>query len=162
MTEQEFVKNYDLVNNWVNTMRPHWRHLNGDVFNDKDFWAQCIHSVGPDVWTAWCELYGELRQSQMDVFRRHTYVYEDTVVIATRLDKGEPMTKPYNKTGYNKPIFRGAMAIKDIIAEISDNPFTTTQNVVKTTKRVKPTKEEVLAQWAKTDAMLRDLFDTNE
>jgi hypothetical protein len=161
MTEQEFVKNYDLVNTWVNTMRPHWRHLKGDVFNDKAFWSQCIHSVKPCVWSAWCELYGELKQSQQDVFRRHSYVYEDTVVIATRLDKGEPMTKPYNKTGYNKPIFRGAMAIKDIMADISDNPFTTAV-VAPPKKKVKPTKEEVMTQWAKTDAMLRDLFDTTD
>jgi len=161
MTEQEFVKNYDLVNNWVNTMRPHWRHLNGNVFNDKDFWAQCIHSVKPEVWTAWCELYGDLKQAQPEAFRRHSYVYEDTATIAIRLDKGQPMTKPYNKTGYNKPIFRGAMAIKDIMAEISGNPFTTTQTVVKTAKRVKPTAEEVMAQWAKTDAMMRDLFTTD-
>lgn len=158
MTEQEFIKNYDLVNNWVNSMRPHWTHLKGDVHNDKDFWAQCIHSVKPEVWTAWCELYGELKQNQQDLFRRHSYIYEDTVEIATRLDKGQPMTKPYNKTGYNKPIFRGSMAIKDIIADISGNPFTTGVTAPPK-KKVRPTKEEVMAQWAKTQSMIEDLFE---
>ena len=158
MNEQEFVKNFDLVAAWVNSMRPHWRHLMGDVHNDKEFWAQCIHSVKPKVWTAWCELYGDLKQTATSAFNRHSYIYEDTVVIATRLDKGEPMTKPYNKTGYNKPVFRAAMAIKDIIADLTEQPFVT-QAPVEVKKRVKPTQAEVMAQWAKTQAMIQELFE---
>jgi hypothetical protein len=141
-------------------MRPHWAHLNGDVHNDKDFWNMCIHSVKPEVWTAWCQLYGELNQSHTAYFRKHSYIYEDTVVMATRLDKGEAMTKPYNKTGYNKPIFRGAMAIKDIIAEIAERPFTV--KVEEPKKKVKPTPQEVMAQLEKANAMMRELFDTEE
>lgn len=158
MNEQEFMKNYGLVEDWVNTMRPHWTHLNGDVHNDKDFWNMCIHSVKPEVWTAWCQLYGELNQSHPQYFRKHTHIYEDTVVVATRLDKGEAMSKPYNKTGYNKPVFRAAMAIKDIIAEISERPFTT-KTVVAPAKKVKPTQAEVMAQFAKVEAMIQDLFE---
>lgn len=160
MTEHEFVKNFITVETWVNSMRPHWTHLKGDVHNDKDFWAQCIHSVKPTVWTAWCEIYGDLNSSQPDIFKRHSYIYEDSVVINTRLDKGEPMSKPYNKTGYNKPIFRAAMAIKDIIADITQRPFcTTTAPAPVPTKRVKPTQAEVMMQWAKTKAMMDELFE---
>jgi len=158
VTEQEFVKNFDLVNNWVNTMRPHWRHLSGDVHNDKEFWAQCIHSVKPEVWQAWCELYGELNQSHSQYFRKHSHIYEDTVVLATRLDMGEPMTKPYNKTGYNKPIFRGAMAIKDIMAEISERPFEI-KPAESVTKKVKPSKEQVLAKFDDLRKTIEELFE---
>ena len=157
MNEQEFIKNFDLVQTWVNTMRPHWRHLNGNVHNDKDFWHMCIHSVKPQVWTAWCQIYGDLKQTDLTAFNRHTYIYEDTVVMATRLDKGEPMTKPYNKTGYNKQIFRAAMAIKDIMADLTEQPFEVAAPPV--TKRTKPTKAEVMAQWAKTQAMIEELFE---
>ena len=159
MNEQEFVKQFDLVNNWVNSMRPHWRHLNGDVHNDKDFWQQCIHSVKGEVWSAWCDLYGDLKDSQPDVFRTHSYIYDDTVVIAQRLDKGQAMSKPYNKTGYNKPIFRAAMAIKDIMADITDRPFETTVVWTKERVKTKPTKAEVMAQFEKTQAMMRELFE---
>jgi len=157
--QEQFVKNFDLVETWVNSMRPHWVYLSGDVHNDKDFWAQCIHSVKPEVWTAWCHLYGELNQSHPEYFRKHSYIYEDTVVIATRLDKGEPMTKPYNKTGYNKSVFRGSMAIKDIIAEITERPFITTKTEIVTKKKIKPTQAEVLAQLAKVEQMVKDLFE---
>lgn len=159
MTEQEFIKNYALVEDWVNTMRPHWRHLKGDVYNDKDFWAQCIHSVKPEVWSAWCELYGELNQTHPQYFRKHTYIYEDTVIIATRLDKGQAISKPYNKTGYNKSVFRGSMAIKDIIAEISERPFVVKQQET-VAKKTKPTQAEVMAEFAKMQTMIEDLFDT--
>ena len=159
MTEQEFIKQFGLVQDWVNSMRPHWTHLNGDVHNDKDFWNLCIHSVKPEVWTAWCELYGDLKESRPAAFARHSYIYEDSVVINTRLDKGEPMSKPYNKTGYNKPIFRAAMAIKDIIAEITERPFVTKVEPPKPAKRTKPTQAEVMAQFARMESMMKDLFE---
>lgn len=159
MNEQEFIKNFGLVQDWVNSMRPHWKHLNGNVHNDSDFWAQCIHSVKPEVWTAWCQLYGDLNSSATGAFRRHSHIYEDTVEIATRLDKGQAITKPYNKTGYNKPIFRASMAIKDIIAEITERPFETKQVEIVTKKKTKPTKEQVLVEFAKMQAMIEDLFE---
>lgn len=158
LSQQEFLRDINLVEAWVNSMRPHWKYLDGDVHNDKEFWAQCIHSVKPEVWTAWCNIYGELNQSHPQYFRRHSYIYEDTVVIATRLDKGEPMTKPYNKTGYNKPIFRASMAIKDIVAEITERPFATkSEEPIK--KKLKPTQQEMLAKIAEMEAMVKDLFE---
>lgn len=161
MTEQEFTKNFTQVETWVNSMRPHWRYLNGDVFNDKDFWQQCIHSVPAGTWQAWCEIYGDLREGAPSVFARHTYIYEDSVVLNTRLDKGQAISKPYNKTGYNKPIFRAAMAIKDIIADITDRPFETKAPEI-VTKKTRPTQEQVLAEFAKLQVMVEDLFDTGE
>lgn len=159
MTEQEFTKNWTCVEAWVNSMRPHWRYLNGDVFNDKDFWQQCIHSVPAGTWTAWCEIYGDLREGAPGAFARHTHIYEDSVVLNTRIDQGQAISKPYNKTGYNKPVFRAAMAIKDIVADITDRPFLTKQAEI-ATKRVKPTQEEVLAHFAKSHEMLKELFVT--
>lgn len=158
MNEQEFIKNWDLVEHWVNTMRPHWAHLSGDVHNDKDFWVQCIHNVKPEVWRAWCELYGTLNSSHPEYFRKHTHIYEDTVAMATRLDQGQAMTKPYNKTGYNKPPFRGSMAIKDIVAEITERPFAT-KAAPEPVKKKRPTPAEVMAQFERTQAMMRELFE---
>jgi hypothetical protein len=161
MTEQEFIKRYDQVNAWVNTMRPHWRHLNGNVFNDKDFWQQCIHSVPPQTWQAWCEIYNDLRAGAPSAFARHTYIHEDTVEVAKRIDLDKAITKPYDKTGRNKPMFRAAMAIKDIIADISERPFETKEQQP-AAKRTRPTQEQVLAEFAKLQVMVEDLFDTGE
>lgn len=158
MNEQEFIKNFTSVENWINSMRPHWIRMAGDVHNDKKFWNECIHSVPPTVWTAWCEIYNDLVDSQPDSFKRHSHVYEDTVTIARRIDAGEAVSKPYNKTGYNKPAFRGAMAIKDIIADITGKPFATTETQP-TPVKTKPSKAEVMEQWAKTQAMIESLFE---
>lgn len=158
MNQEEFIKDFTLVDDWVNSMRPHWVYLNGDVHNDKEFWSQCIHSVKPAVWMAWCNIYGELNQSHPEYFRKHTYIYEDTVTIATRLEQGQAISKPYNKTGYNKAVFRAAMAVKDIIAEITERAFTT-KAVEPTTKKAKPTYAEILAHYEQGQAMLRELFE---
>jgi hypothetical protein len=161
MTEQEFTKRYDQVNTWVNTMRPHWRHLNGNVHNDTDFWDQCIHSVPASTWTAWCEIYGDLKAGAPQSFDRHTHIYEDTVEVAKRIDLGKAITKPYDKTGRNKIVFRATMAIKDIIADISDCPFETKAAQI-ITKKAKPSQAEIQAQFNKMQSMLNDLFDTGE
>lgn len=145
MNQQEFIKDFATLEQWVNSMRPHWAYLNGDVHGDKDFWTQCIHSVKPATWIAWCNIYGELNQSHPEYFRKHSYIYEDTVTIANRIEQGQAISKPFNKTGYNKPAFRAAMAIKDIVAEITERPFTT-KPIEPVKKKAKLTKDEFLAK----------------
>jgi hypothetical protein len=81
------------------------------------------------------------------------------VEVAKRIDLDKAITKPYDKTGRNKPMFRAAMAIKDIIAEISERPFETKAEQ-SATKRTRPTQEQVLAEFAKLQEMVEDLFDT--
>ena len=157
MNEQEFVKQFDLVNNWVNTMRPHWRHLNGDVHNDKDFWVQCIHTVKPEVWSAWVSIFHTLEESCPTAFAGHSYIGDDTEAIYVRTCGTKRMTIPYNKTGYNKPVFRAAMAIKDIIAEITERPFETLPVAIVTKKR--PSKDEVMAEFERLQSMVNDLFE---
>lgn len=154
----ELLTNFTKVEQWVNSMRPHWKHLDGDVFNDTTFWNMCIHSVKPETWTAWCNVYNELDQFNPEYFARYTYIYEDTVVIASRLSKGEAMTKPFNKTGYNKPVFRATMAIKDIIAEITERPFETKAIKVTQTKQ-KLTAEEKLAKCEHLYQQMKELFE---
>ena len=158
MNEQDFNRDFGLVDHWVNTMRPHWTHLDGNVHNDKDFWQQCIHSVRPEVWHAWTRIFHTLEESFPTAFATHTYIADDTETIHVRNCGNKRMTIPYNKTGYNKPIFRAAMAIKDIIAEITERPFTVkTPQIV--TKKAKPTQAEVMAEFAKLQVMIQDLFE---
>jgi len=159
MNQDEFVKQFDLVNAWVNTMRPHWRHLNGDVHNDKDFWQQCIHGVKPDVWSAWVSIFHTLEESCPTAFAGHSYIGDDTEAIYVRTCGNKRMTIPYNKTGYNKPIFRAAMAIKDIMADITERPFETQPVWTKERVKTKPTKDQVMAEFERLQVMVKDLFD---
>lgn len=158
MNKQDFNKDFGLVDDWVNTMRPHWRHLDGDVFNDKDFWQQCIHSVRPEVWCAWTSIFHTLEESFPTAFATHTYIGDDTEIIYNRTCGDKRMTIPYNKTGYNKPIFRAAMAIKDIIAEITERPFAVRTPAI-VTKKTRPTQEQVMTEFAKLQVMINDLFE---
>jgi hypothetical protein len=50
------------------------------------------------------------------------------------------------------------MAIKDIIAEITERPFIT-HEAPQPQKKVKPTPQEVQAQFEKAQAMLKELFE---
>jgi hypothetical protein len=51
------------------------------------------------------------------------------------------------------------MAIKDIIAEITERPFITHAPIAPQTKQVKPTKQQVLAQLDIARIMIEELFD---
>jgi hypothetical protein len=114
--------------------------------------------VRPEVWHAWTRIFHTLEESFPTAFATHTYIADDTETIHVRNCGNKRMTIPYNKTGYNKPIFRAAMAIKDIIAEITERPFTVkTPQIV--TKKAKPTQAEVMAEFAKLQVMIQDLFE---
>lgn len=156
MTEQEFTQHWTQVESWVNSMRPHWRRCSGDVNNDKEFWRECLHQVRPDVWHSWCELYTLLEETYPQHWSTHTHVFEDTQEVARRLDLGKNITIPYNKTGHNKAPFRCAMAIKDIVAKITDQPFSV-EPVRPAAAR--PTKQELLAEFDQLRAKIEALYD---
>lgn len=143
---------FQAVQAWTETMRPHWIRCAGDVFNDKDFWHECIHAVKPQTWLDWCELYGKLQDQWPSVLSKYTYVYEDTCELAKRMSQNKRTTIPYNKTGYNKPVFRLAMAIKDIIGDITHTPLGVRA-------KTKPSKQEIMDQLEKVEQMVLELFE---
>lgn len=154
MEEHVFKQHWSRLEAWVNSMRPHWARCSGDVNNDQEFWRECLHQVKGDVWLSWCELYNTLEDTYPKAWITHSHILEDTQEMARRLDRGKPMTIPFNKTGYNKAPFRAAMAIKDIMATITDRPFD-----LHTKVKTKPTRAEVIAQIDALRERVQELFD---
>jgi hypothetical protein len=140
--------NQQLVQDWINSMQPHWQRCAGNVHNDSRFWRDCIHSVKPQTWVAWIQISQDLFAQQPDLNHKFPYLGEDTFVIAERLVADQPITKPYNREGYNRPVFRAAMAIKDIYA-----PKPTRA------KPTKPSKAEILEDIDRIRARVESLFD---
>jgi len=144
------------IQDWVNTMRPHWIRCQGNIHNDPKFWNECIHSRD-DIWGSVIDYYCEVR-GNVWVDRKHPHLAGDLAVIDQRQERGERITIPYNKTGHNKAVFRATMAIKDVLCELTGEPMQDHLAQVKP-KKVKPTQAEVMAQWAKTQSMIEDLFE---
>lgn len=144
------------IQGWINTMRPHWIRCQGNIHNDPKFWNECIHSRD-DVWGAVVDFYCTAREHP-DTDHRHPHLNSDLGTIAQRMDAGERITIPYNKTGYNKPVFRATMAIKDIYCRLTDQPMQDHLPEARV-KRAKPTRDEVLAQYAKLGQMIDELFE---
>jgi len=157
MTEQEFTQAWTHLESWVNSMRPHWRRLKGNVHDDKEFWRECLHQVPPQTWHSWCELYNTLEEAYPQHWRTHTHILEDTQAIAERLDQGKSITIFRNTTGYNKAPFRAAMAIKDIVAKITDEPFST--EPVNLRAHSRPSKQELMAEFDRLRAKVEELYD---
>jgi aminoglycoside phosphotransferase (APT) family kinase protein len=144
------------IQSWVNTMRPHWIRCQGNIHNDPKFWNECIHSRD-DIWGAVIDFYCEVRGNP-DVDRKHPHLVEDLATIDQRQTRGERITIPYNKQGYNKPVFRATMAIKDVFCELTGQPMQDHLAEPKP-KRRKPTHEEILAKHEELGRMLKDLFE---
>lgn len=144
---------------WVATMRPHWIRCQGNIHNDPKFWNECIHSRD-DIWVTAIDFYCDVR-TDPDVDRKHPHLNEDLGTIAQRIDAGQRITIPYNKTGHNKPVFRATMALKDILCRLTGEPMQD-HLVAPKPKRARPTRDEVMAQYAKLGQMIDELFETKE
>ena len=147
----------DILIPWTDHVRKHWVRLNGDLNNDTRFWGECLHSnfeVVVEAWEAW---FPENYHTDWD--RLYPSWAVDTAEMLNRVNSGRPLTIPMNKKGYNRQTFKLAMIIKDIIGKHTGQPFTVPGKTPKPVKRkAKPTHAEVMEQWAKTDAILKEFF----
>ena len=147
---------FQQVKAWIQTMRPHWARCKGNVHNDSKFWLNCIHNTGSNLWISVIEVYHEAKNLDADIDRRYPYLSEDLFAIAQRIDADRMITIPYNKEGYNKPVFRAAMAIKDVVCKITGEPML--DDEIKP-QRKRPTRDEILADFDKLKAKIEALYD---
>ena len=145
------------VSDWVDTMRPHWIRCQGNVHNDPKFWNECIHSQDK-IWISAIDFYCEVRGIDADIDRKHPHLNEDLSIIAQRIDQKKDITIPFNKTGYNKPVFRATMALKDVFSKLTGRPMQDHLAAPKP-KKAKPSRDELMAQYAKLGKMIEDLFE---
>lgn len=157
---------------WVAKIRPHWVRCNGNVHGDSKFWNECIHGVSHDTWLElvksyrsivqdhnWVSsAYPKLDEDMYEVFWRASWHDEESGAISERPGIRAEVTIPHNKEGYNKPVFRAVMAFKDLLGQVTGQPFID-YTKPKTVKRNKPTQAEVLAKYEELGRVINELFE---
>lgn len=155
------------VIDWIETMRAHWLRCQGNIHGDKMFWQECLHGAPQEAWMAWAHCHDAIMHQDVRFNQKYPYLDQDIWTVIDRLAKGEPITRPWNRAGahvvkaYNRPVFRAAMAIKDIIADITGRPFESAP-----AQGRKPTKaslqqhfDKIQAEFEVMQAKIDELFD---
>lgn len=109
------------INTWVEIVNYHWERLKGDLYNDKDFWNDTLHSMTNEDWWDWCDISPALKAQHPDVFAKYPYTEISTEEVLKQLHKCKPIVKK-NIAGKNFAAFRTLMNIKDVMNEIAGTP----------------------------------------
>lgn len=123
-----------IITEWSKLIDQHWHRCQGELYNDKTFWHDCIHDMPKEVWWSWVDIEPALKIQHEEIFRRFPKISDDTNYIRQRLMLG----KTFNRKGVpgeNTVIFRTVMTIHDIINDIEGTP---------TKRYVKPQPQETL------------------
>lgn len=109
------------INLWVEIVNYHWDRLQGELFNDEEFWDHTLHAMTNDDWWDWVDIEPALKIQFESTFRHYSKIYDDTDSIKRTLMLDKPVTKK-NRKGKNFQAFRALMNIKDIINDINGTP----------------------------------------
>lgn len=121
MSKRTYQEKLQNVNLWVEIVNYHWDRLQGELFNDEEFWDHTLHAMTNEDWWDWCDIEPALKVQHDDIFRRYSKIYEDTEYIKKKLMQSKPVTKQ-NQKGKNFQAFRALMNIKDIVNDINGTP----------------------------------------
>ena len=132
-TYQEKLANIEA---WVEITMHHWHRLRGEMFNDKEFWDDTLHSMSNDDWWDWVDIEPAIKIQYAEHWRKYTKLTEDTKEIYTKLALGKPITRKM-AVQKNLTAFRTLMAIKDLINDIHGTP-TTDYSKIKETEAATP------------------------
>ena len=123
MTKLNYTQKVEQVLAWVDLINEHWHRLEGDIFDDKAFWQECIHSKTNDDWWVWIDIVPALKAQYPDSFNRYPYCELDVAEITKRLHKAgsKPINRPGVK-GKNFAVFRALMNMKDVINDANGTP----------------------------------------
>jgi len=134
---------------WVDIINHHWLRLKGVLNNDKDFWADTLHSmVTEDFWDL-VDVSEVLVRQHPELFRQRQKFQENIELITKRLHKGQAVVKQY-AVSHNYPVFQVMMEIKDVINDINGTP---------TTQYTKREQEQKTKQSPEEQTQFERLFD---
>jgi hypothetical protein len=153
MTDEE------LVRDWTETLREHWERCDGLVGTDHKFWEDCLHKVSVDTYQAILNVCAGKIAGKPWYAKKYPFLYDDMRVIDSRVLTYEPVTKRNNPNQYNRQVYRGLMAFKDMIGEETGRPFPQHGAPAPVVKKRRPTRDEILAQADKLSVMVKDLFN---
>lgn len=107
----KIVKLVDLVN-------AHWVRLDGDLFNDRDFWDQTLHSLSNQDWQDMVDGMKWIRLTAPDRFNYAVNKVLEDVERILVLKGHQP--RVLDSRRYKKTEFLALMWIKDVINDIRD------------------------------------------
>jgi len=121
MAQRNYKDKEHNVHAWVDIINHYWHKLQANLYNDKEFWDNTMHSMeSPDWWDMY-EVYEILRQQYPEEFYRFPKMNTDMAWVYKQLMLGKAIIKPmaqhYNTTG-----FRAWMVLKDVINNIKGTP----------------------------------------
>lgn len=99
----------------------HWERLEGELFNDPEFWEHTMGTMTDQDWWDWVDIEPALRIQHPDSFHKYPYVDAGTRHINESLMKGKPLYKKDVKNA-NFQTFRAWMNIKDVVNDFNKTP----------------------------------------
>lgn len=121
MAQTKYQTDIELISAWSDLVDHHWHRLRGQLHNDKQFWADCLHDIPTDLWWSWVDVYPSLAVQHREFLERFPKLKEDTGWIKAKLMLDKPVTKK-NLSQYNITAFRTLMTIHDLVNEIRGTP----------------------------------------
>lgn len=139
---QEKLKN---INIWVEIVNHYWHELHGELYNNKEFWANTLHAMEDQDWWDWLDIEPALRAQHPDAFQRYHTINQCNEQLRKKLMFGKPVTKQH-RPGKNFEAFRALMNIKDIVNWINGQPTEqyTTKTINQTQEQNQPTQFQQL------------------
>lgn len=121
MAQTKYQTDLELISAWSDLVDHHWHRLRGELYNDKQFWQDCLHDIPTDLWWSWTDIYPSLAIQYREFLQRFPKITEDTQWIKAKLMLGKAVTKK-NLAQYNITAFRTLMTIHDLVNEIRGTP----------------------------------------
>lgn len=146
-----YTEKLNNITDWVRIVNHYWQELQGDLYNNKEFWRDSLHAMTNEDWWDWVDIMPALQAQHPDTFRKYSSIQEDTKEINKKLLLGKTIVKP-NVSGKNFEAFRALMNIKDIMNDIAGTPTID----YKKKSKIKPTPPHI-KEPARTT--FHDLFD---
>lgn len=119
--KRNYQEKFDNITAWVEITNYHWHRLQGEMFNDEEFWDHTLHAMTEQDWWDWCDIAPALKIQYEEHWRRYPKLDVSTDDVYKNLMRGKPVTKKSRK-GKNFDAFRLLMNIKDFVNDINGTP----------------------------------------
>lgn len=123
MAKKQYSEKLRNINLWVEIVNHHWERLNGELFNDVEFWDDTLHAMTADDWWDWVDIEPSLKIQYNDEYLRYPKLESSTEEVKKMLMLGKDVVKK-NRKGKNFQGFRALMNIKDFLNDINGTPTT--------------------------------------
>lgn len=121
MAKRSYDQKLKNINDWIEITNYHWHRLQGQLFDDKEFWEQTLEAMTDQDWWDWCDIEPSIKIQYSEYYDRFPKLRDDTVDLRNKLMLGKSVTRRWG-TGKNFTAFRTLMALKDLFNEINGYP----------------------------------------